>query len=94
MVPKIYTEIKKILFSLYKIKCIELKKINLTKLINIKVNKKQVGSDRLANAISVINKNKNFIVVDFGTATTFDVITKNNFWEKTTQKQFKQHLSF
>ena len=79
VVPNIYNEIKKILFSLYKIKCIELKKINLSKLINIKVNKKQIGSDRLANAISVINKNKNFIVVDFGTATTFDVITKNNY---------------
>ena len=79
VVPKIYNEIKKIFFSLYKINCIELKKINLSKLINIKVNKKQIGSDRLANAISVINKNKNFIVVDFGTATTFDVITKNNY---------------
>jgi len=79
VVPKIYNEIKKILFSLYKVNCIELKKINLSKLINIKVNKKQIGSDRLANAISVINKNENFIVVDFGTATTFDVITKNNY---------------
>ena len=79
VVPKTYIEIKKILFNLYKINCIELKKINLSKLINIKVNKKQIGSDRLANAISVINKNKNFIVVDFGTATTFDVITKLNY---------------
>ena len=26
-----------------------------------------------------MNKKDNFIVVDFGTATTFDVITKNNY---------------
>ena len=79
VVPKSYIQIKKIFLNLYKINCIELKKINLSKLINIKVNKRQIGSDRIANAISVMHKQKNFIVVDFGTATTFDVITKNNY---------------
>ena len=79
VVPKTFTQIKKIFYNLYKVNCIELKKLNLTRLINIKVNKKEIGSDRLANAISVISKNKNFIVVDFGTATTFDVIKKNNY---------------
>ncbi len=79
VVPKTFSKIKKIFFNLYKVNCIELKKLNLTRLINIKVNKKEIGSDRLANAISVMNKNKNFIVVDFGTATTFDVIKKNNY---------------
>ena len=43
----------------------------------LKVNQKQVGSDRLANAIGVMRENKNFIVIDFGTATTFDVIVNN-----------------
>ena len=79
VVPKTFSKIKKIFYNLYKVNCVELKKLNLTRLINIKVNKKEIGSDRLANAISVMNKNKNFIVVDFGTATTFDVIKKNNY---------------
>ena len=34
-------------------KCYEIKQINLKKFLNIKVDKKQVGSDRLANAISI-----------------------------------------
>ena len=46
-------------------------------MIKIKVNKKQVGSDRIANALGVLNKNKNYIILDFGTATTFDVLIKN-----------------
>jgi len=79
VVPKTFNQIKKIFFNLYKVNCIELKKLNLSRLINIKVNKKEIGSDRLANAISVLSKKKNFIVVDFGTATTFDVINKNNY---------------
>jgi len=79
VVPKTFKQIKKIFFNLYKVNCIELKKLNLTRLINIKVDKKEIGSDRLANAISVMSKKKNFIVVDFGTATTFDVIKKNNY---------------
>ncbi len=79
VVPKTFTQIKKIFYNLYKVNCVELKKLNLTRLINIKVNKKEIGSDRLANAISVMSKNKNFIVVDFGTATTFDVIRKNDY---------------
>ena len=79
VVPKTFSQIKKIFYNLYKVNCVELKKLNLTRIINIKVNKKEIGSDRLANAISVMSKNKNFIVVDFGTATTFDVIKKNNY---------------
>ena len=79
VVPITFTQIKKIFYNLYKVNCVELKKLNLTRLINIKVNKKEIGSDRLANAISVMSKNTNFIVVDFGTATTFDVIKKNNY---------------
>ncbi len=79
VVPKTYNQFKKIFYALYKVNCVELKKFNLSKLINIKVNKKEIGSDRLANAISVLNRKNNFIVVDFGTATTFDVIIKNNY---------------
>ena len=46
-------------------------------MIKLKVDKNQVGSDRVANAISAIDNKNNFIIIDFGTATTFDVITKN-----------------
>ena len=33
----------------------------------------------MANAIAVINNKSNFIILDFGTATTFDVVVKNNY---------------
>ena len=79
VVPKAYKNIKKIIEKLLQIKCVELKKLKLKKLLKIKVNQKQIGSDRLANAISVIDMKNNFIVVDFGTATNFDVIIKDNY---------------
>ena len=60
-------------------KCYEVKDLKLRSLINVKVNFKQVGSDRLTNAISLLNKKDNFIVLDFGTATTFDVITQKAY---------------
>ena len=47
--------------------------------MKVDVVKKQVGSDRLANALSVINNKDNFIILDFGTATTFDVVLKNRY---------------
>ena len=79
VVPKAYKNIKKTIEKLLKVNCVELKKLKLKKLLKIKVNQKQIGSDRLANAISVIDKKNNFIVVDFGTATNFDVIIKDNY---------------
>ena len=33
----------------------------------------------MANSISVINNRDNFIILDFGTATTFDVLIKNTY---------------
>jgi type III pantothenate kinase len=79
VVPKSFNEIKSFFNKTYKIKCHELKKLKLNKLIKIKVNYKQIGSDRLANALSVINNKDNFIILDFGTATTFDVLIKNTY---------------
>jgi len=79
VVPKSFNEIKSFFNKTYKIKCHELKKLKLNKLIKIKVNYTQIGSDRLANAISVINNKDNFIILDFGTATTFDVLIKNTY---------------
>ena len=79
VVPTVFDEIKIFFKKNYKIKCYELKKLKIKKLIKIKVNYKQIGSDRLANAISVINNKDNFIILDFGTATTFDVLIKKTY---------------
>ena len=79
VVPEVYEYIKISLNKKFKPKVKELKQYNLKKILKIDVNKKQVGSDRLANAISVINNKDNFIILDFGTATTFDVVLKNRY---------------
>ena len=79
VVPKVYKIIKKFFFKKHKIKMYEVKEIELKNFINVKVNKKQVGSDRLCNAIALNDKRSNFIIIDFGTATTFDVIIKNQY---------------
>ena len=77
VVPKSLSIIKKFLSKKTKLKCYEVKELNLKSLIQIKANYKQVGSDRLTNAISLVNNKNNFIILDFGTATTFDVLVKN-----------------
>ncbi len=77
VVPKSFKIIKFYIEKFYSVKCFELKNLQLNHLIKIKVNKKQVGSDRIANALGVLNVKKNHIILDFGTATTFDVLIKN-----------------
>jgi len=79
VVPKSFYLIKKFLSKKTKKKCYEVKDLKLKSLISINVNYKQVGSDRLTNAISLLNNKDNFIVLDFGTATTFDVIIKKSY---------------
>ena len=79
VVPKTFFLIRKFFKKNTKIRCHEVKDLNLTSMINIDVNFKQVGSDRITNAISVINNKNNFIILDFGTATTFDVVIKNSY---------------
>ena len=79
VVPKSYKMIKIFLSKNYKIRCYELKTLRIKKLINIKVNFKQIGSDRLANAIAIQNNKDNFIILDLGTATTFDVLIKKSY---------------
>jgi type III pantothenate kinase len=79
VVPKSFDFIKRYFFKKTKIKCYEIKNLNLRSLIKIKVNYHQVGSDRLTNAISLQNSKNNFIILDFGTATTFDVVVKNSY---------------
>ena len=79
VVPTTFKELKDYFSKKTDVKCFELKELNLKSILKIDVNYKQVGSDRLANAISVLKKNKNFIILDFGTATTFDVLIGNNY---------------
>ena len=78
--PKSFNIIKKFLSIKTKLKCYEVKDLNLKSLIKIKANYKQVGSDRLTNAISLMDNRNNFVVLDFGTATTFDVLIKNTYF--------------
>ena len=80
VVPKTFNMIKKFLSKKIKSKCFEVKTLNLKSLIKIKVDYKQVGSDRITNAISLMDKKNNFIILDFGTATTFDVIIKDTYF--------------
>ena len=77
VVPTIYNTIKNDLKK-KKFRVIEVKKLNLKKLIKFKVDdEKQLGSDRIANAIGSYNiYKKDCLVIDFGTATTFDIIKK------------------
>ena len=79
VVPKSYSLIKKFLYKKIRKKCYEVKDLKLRSLMNIDVNYKEVGSDRLTNAIGLLNYKDNFIILDFGTATTFDVITKKSY---------------
>ena len=79
VVPSTFEELKKYFKKKTNIRCFELKELNLRSILKIDVNYRQVGSDRLANAISIFRKNRNFIILDFGTATTFDVLIGNNY---------------
>ncbi len=79
VVPKTFNSIKRFISKKTKVKCYEIKDLNLKSILNIKANFKQVGSDRLANAISLMSPKKNFIILDFGTATTFDVLANNTY---------------
>tara|TARA_B100001121_G_scaffold38479_1_gene32873 strand:- start:626 stop:1372 length:747 start_codon:yes stop_codon:yes gene_type:complete len=79
VVPNIFKLIKNFLKKNTKIKCNEIKKLDLSTLLKIKVNYKQVGSDRLANSIGLAELKKNFIIIDLGTATTFDILLGKNY---------------
>jgi type III pantothenate kinase len=81
VVPSSYKTLKNFLKK-NKIICYEIKDKQIKKNINIKIkNKKSLGSDRIVNSISSLNLYKtNTIVVDFGTATTFDVAERPNLY--------------
>ena len=79
VVPKAYKIIKNNL-SKNRFSILEIKEIDIKKIIKIKVkNYNQLGSDRISNAIGSLKYN-NSIIIDFGTATTFDIV-KNRTYE-------------
>ena len=82
VVPRYQVILEKFMKKFYKIKLREIKEKQIKKIVKINIkNKSQVGSDRIANAVGVYKKYKsNCIVLDFGTATTFDVVTKNGIY--------------
>ena len=82
VVPKYTSLLRKSLKENHKINLKEIKEKSINKIVKINIkNRKQVGSDRIANAVGVYKKYKtNCIVLDFGTATTFDVVTKNGVY--------------
>ena len=79
VVPNVFNQLSSFFKFNLKKNAVEIKNLKLNKLIDIKVNKRQVGSDRLANSIAAIDYKNNFIIIDFGTATTFDVIIKKKY---------------
>ena len=82
VVPGHLMKLKKILKKIYRIKVTEIKEKKIDKIVKINIkNKKEVGSDRIANAVGAYKKyKKDCIILDFGTATTFDVITKKGVY--------------
>ncbi len=79
VVPLVLNKIKKDLNNTG-FKVLEIKSFNLKKIIKINIqNIKQLGSDRIVNSIEG-KKFRNCLVIDFGTATTFDII-KNGIYE-------------
>ena len=79
VVPKAFKAIKSHLKK-KNIKVLEIKDLKIKKILKIKIkNYKQLGSDRISNAIGSL-KYKNCLIIDFGTATTFDII-KNGVYD-------------
>ena len=78
VVPNAFIKLKKLCKS-KNINLNEVKDRNIN--LPIKINKpKQVGSDRVVNSIAAYKiYKKNSIIIDFGTATTFDVIIKDTY---------------
>lgn len=75
VVPKAFKIIKNYLKN-HKYKVFEIKDLDIKKILKIKVkNYNQLGSDRISNALGSL-KYRNCLIIDFGTATTFDIIKK------------------
>tara|TARA_B100001250_G_C19590366_1_gene696084 strand:- start:26 stop:778 length:753 start_codon:yes stop_codon:yes gene_type:complete len=82
VVPQKFFLLKKYLKNKFDLKATEIKSLNLKQLVKLDIKKpNQVGSDRISNAIGVLKDySSDSIVIDFGTATTFDVVFKKKIY--------------
>ena len=82
VVPSVFLKLKKIL-KIKKFKTYEIKDFKLRRLMKFNIkNFSQLGSDRIANAFGIeTNFKSNYIIIDFGTATTFDIIKKKKIYD-------------
>ena len=82
VVPQVFNKIK-FIFKNKKMQVYEIKNFNLKNLMKFNMNKySQLGSDRIANSVGAYFKFKsNCIVIDFGTATTFDIIKSKGIYD-------------
>jgi type III pantothenate kinase len=76
VVPKLTPVLKKALFLVFNKKPLILGRDIIAPIKNLYRKPKQVGQDRLVNALAAVNKyGAPVIVVDFGTALTFDLVS-------------------
>ena len=82
VVPEVFKKIKFILQK-KRMKVYEIKNFNLKNIMKFNIKKySQLGSDRIANSIGAHFKFKsNCIIIDFGTATTFDIIKSKGVYD-------------
>jgi len=79
VVPNLNTLILKIL-KINNINGLIVSSKNILSFLKIEYNLNEIGADRIANSIAVINhKINNSIVIDFGTATTFKILKEDIF---------------
>jgi type III pantothenate kinase len=79
VVPKAYKIVRSYL-NKKSFRSYEVKDLKIQKILKINIKKfSQLGSDRIVNAIGS-NNNKNCLIIDFGTATTFDIV-KNGVYD-------------
>ena len=79
VVPKAFKIIKNRLQK-KNFRVLEIKDLQIKRILKVKIkNYKQLGSDRISNALGSL-KYKNCLIIDFGTATTFDII-KNGVYD-------------
>jgi len=77
VVPKLTLVFKNMLFTSFKKRPLVLGKNIIAPIKNLYRKPQQVGQDRLANAVAAFNRYGGpVIIVDFGTALTFDLISK------------------
>ena len=79
VVPKLAETYKEALLKYLKINAVNLSYKSKMPIVLKLDNNKEIGADRIANATAVAKKYKlPAIVIDFGTATTFDIVDKSS----------------